>query len=444
MPLPTPNSNDHYTPPMTMLTQSFEGAFDPITDPEWMDPNWMMADGPSGATSIDTAVEQEERDYQTAIARSLGSLGNEARSLSLAASSSTTIQSSTLPATATALHQPSQEATSSRRRAPITKQMNSDWMRPFEDNTKRSPLKKKQGYNPDQQFRLVFWAESDKPSNALAIHECPDWPTWSLMDAPDVRELLDVSPTDRLQFYDVTHSQWVICLPSYPHDVSKSRHLLLRHLNVSCFEFEKHLAILTELPTHLWWNMPAERATIKKQLQQTRHTDLGNFSDVIDLSDDDHGAALTPVKRKADCENDEVPIARRRRLSSPLPAWMSDSTMLHEVLCASPSSLGSPSMSPPLVGSSVCSVSLSTSSALAEDNEILVPSGKKWPAGMYTVHMARGFRNVDCEEFKRLKLPLPERIFLRHWKRASEHQREAVIMAGQSAAGLWSAFPRKR
>ncbi|KJA21480.1 hypothetical protein HYPSUDRAFT_120682, partial [Hypholoma sublateritium FD-334 SS-4] len=77
---------------------------------------------------------------------------------------------------------------------------------------------------------------------------------------------------EHLQFYDITHVQWVTCLLSYPHQVSKTRHLLLWRMNVTvCPELDKYLETIAEVPTHMWHNMANERLTIKQQLLAQRH-----------------------------------------------------------------------------------------------------------------------------------------------------------------------------
>lgn len=290
------------------------------------------------------------------------------------------------------------------------------------------------------------------------MHECPDWPTWALCDSPDVQELLGITKTERLQFYDIAHAQWVTCLPSYPHQVSKTRHLLLRRVTVtSCFELDKYLAAITEVPTHMWRNMANERSAIKQQLHAQRYKKINVFSPptIIDLSgDNDRGSG----KRKVlECELDETPLRQRRRLSPSSTISVSNSPMPRQTLFGSISGVSTPSASHSRAVSEIMDSSGDESDDTSANDEIIVPEDKKWPAGMYTVHMARGFRKVDCQSFKDLKLSLSERIFrtfqqnvprntyndqVRFWKRASQEQRDSAVNAGQSKGGLWSAFPR--
>ena len=283
------------------------------------------------------------------------------------------------------------------------------------------------------------------------MHECPDWPTWSLRDSPDVQELLGVTKTERLQFYDITHAQWVTCLPSYPHQVSKTRHLLLRRMNVTvCPELDKYLETIAEVPTHMWRNMANERSTIKQQLLAQRHKKINIFSP-------------PSGKRKAiDFELDETPLRQRQRISVSSPISVSDSptpTTAVRNTFGSVSGELTPLASHSRALSQNEDSSGNTSDEHSEDDDIVIAEGKKWPAGMYTVHMARGFRKVNCQEFKDLKLPLSERISrtfhrhipcntyndqLRFWKRASQEQRDSAVNAGRSKEGLWSAFPRTK
>ncbi|KJA13702.1 hypothetical protein HYPSUDRAFT_59759 [Hypholoma sublateritium FD-334 SS-4] len=292
------------------------------TTAEWIeDTNWAEEQNRLHRLSEEAAAEQEELDYQAAVARSLDlpvvTQAEPGMSLNIYYDGSM----------AEWFIAVTQSSSSQRHRAaPITRHMNSEWMRPFEDNTKKSPIKRKRTGNPDQQFCLVFWAQSDVPSDALAVHECPDWPTWSLCDSPNVQKLLGITKTEHLQFYNITHAQWVTCLPSYPHQVSKTRHLLLRCMNVTvCPELDKYLATITEVPTHMWRNMANEQSTIKHQLLAQCYKKINIFSppSTIDLLGDSDRVS---GKRKAiDFELDETPLRQCQHLSPSSPISVSDS-----------------------------------------------------------------------------------------------------------------------
>lgn len=276
-----------------------------------------------------------------------------------------------------------------------------------------------------------------------AVDDCPQWPTWVLMDSPIVQEELGLR-SERLEFYDIDHAQWVSCSPSYPHDVKKDCHLLLRCPGIICTNFDSYLSHATEKPIHMRTNMAGERSVIRDQLRQRK---ASSRISIINLSDDEveivERICPTPLKRRlSDYDDDSRPSQCARvfspssspSLSSPITSW-------------SPSnSARSPSL--PLLSLPPCSP--------PRCKEILVPpSTKPWPNGMFTVDMARAFRKVDLMTLKQRYPTLPSRLAfvfkreirsntyhdqLRLWKQATEDQCQASISAGRTEAGLWVMF----
>lgn len=274
----------------------------------------------------------------------------------------------------------------------------------------------------------------------FAIDECPQWPTWVLADASkDIQQQLGLY----LQFYDVPHRQWVACLPSYPHDVTKDGYLLLRHPStVDLMDFDVHLSHACEKPIHLRYNLAGDRADIRQRLQERRKA---IYVPVIEISDDEGGSSSgrgenpavieTPctMKRKRSVHDDEA-------TSHPSHRQWTISTQSPSPCATSPSPFSLPSSPSPIPS--------------IQPVKIHVPdSSKPWPHGMYTVDMATGFLQVDSAApgarhlkarlYEVFRKEIPTNTYhdqRRHWSRATESQRQRFRAAGHTDQGLWSAF----
>ena len=155
--LPVTGQGSYSVPSSNIHSHSAEPQFPQRPDPiaEWIeDTNWAEEQDRLHRLSEEAAAEREELEYQAAVATSLGL---PAVTPAEPGMSSSVYHDGLMTRQFIAVSQSS----SSRKRqaAPITRHMNSDWMRPFEDNTKKSPVKRKHTGNPEQQFRLVFWAQ---------------------------------------------------------------------------------------------------------------------------------------------------------------------------------------------------------------------------------------------------------------------------------------------
>ncbi|KAJ3497492.1 hypothetical protein NLJ89_g10344 [Agrocybe chaxingu] len=193
-------------------------------------------------------VMQEEIDYQRGIAQSLGLPYTTPHVPSTSAGPLTVPVGPSVTPSNTVTTIPYKPKT-------ITAHLNSTWMRPTVDNTAKP--RRATRINLDNHFYIVFWGQAGKPPVVHAIHECPQWPKWILMDAGDVREELGIR-TKMLEFYNVPRRQWVGCSPSYPHDVKKDGHLFLRHYGVVCDGFEEQLKLATTKLMHFHDNQPGE------------------------------------------------------------------------------------------------------------------------------------------------------------------------------------------
>jgi len=219
-----------------------------------------------------------------------------------------------------------------------------------------------------------------------------------------VKDVLGLG-NEHLEFYDIRYSLWVLCSPSYPHDVKKDCRLLLRRPGVICTGFETHLEHATEKPIHMRFNMAGERAAIKVQLQHRRTTAASPIS-VIELSDDDDDELVikpvcrVPMKRRHDeSESDEVrPSQRLRNHSHHTPTSIfspsSPTTSPFRLSSSPPLSFPwSPLASPP-----------------PRNQKVLTPLTGKWPAGMYTCDMKLAFEQVGSKALKQMYPLLPARL----------------------------------
>lgn len=82
-----------------------------------------------------------------------------------------------------------------------------------------------------------------------------------------------------------------------------------------------------------------------------------------------------------------------------------------------------------------------------------MPEEFKWPEGMYTIDMARGFHQIDQKGDGILKarlfsifgreIPLSTyRDQRRNWKALSQRRRDELKAYGRVPAGLWSYVPK--
>ena len=284
--------------------------------------------------------------------------------------------------------------------------------------------------------KLIF--QDNKPPAIHAVNDCPEWPTWILADALEIKQELALG-MEPLQFYDFGHSQWISCIHSYPHELKKDGYLFLRRPSVTCLDFDTHATHAKGKMQHLFLNMPGECSAIKKRLQH-RKANLPLV--LIDLED----------KEEDEVEFVERSVCKRQRSESPTDITSPQPCRRR---------LRSVSTTPPLSAVPLPSPRATPTPPVAvNDNSckalVYVPeSKKKWPDGMYTVDMAKAFLEVDSAKFKNLRLKLPERLFRvfgkdialttwhdqrRLWGNATERQRDEALRAGRDDAGLWTVF----
>ena len=88
-----------------------------------------------------------------------------------------------------------------------------------------------------------------------------------------------------LQFFDMWNCQWIVCTPSYPHDVRRDGYLFLRRPTVICCQdFKDHYTQSLQRPQHFRDNMTKERSDIRSLLTNKRKA---QHLHIVDLSDID-------------------------------------------------------------------------------------------------------------------------------------------------------------
>lgn len=153
----------------------------------------------------------------------------------------------------------------------ITTQMNTYWMRGFEDQSKQPQVIVSAGQRRGQldaeiiqKFRIIFFEEvyipffssysfiinvvyqNDVDPTIFPVQVCPEWPKWKISDSPDVVQRLG---NGRIDFYDQDFKIWVECPFSYPHTMRTDCYLLLRRQGVRCQDLAKHLLTAARVPS---------------------------------------------------------------------------------------------------------------------------------------------------------------------------------------------------
>ncbi|KAF8156681.1 hypothetical protein B0H34DRAFT_783088 [Crassisporium funariophilum] len=386
--------------------------------------------------------DAEEEQYQAAIAASLAvarttpHVNGSASSSQVPSESDTlfvspfspTIPSPTLqglpsgsrtPA-ATPLLQPSMKPTTavctmpyqaSATKPGIKAHMTEVWMRPELDNTKQP--KRRNRINLNNTFSLVFWHMDGKPPKRRAIHDCPLWPKWILMDAVNICKELDIQAF-LLEYFDVRSLQWITCTWSYPHTVKKDGFLLLRLLGTECLGLNDYIQESMRRDTHLQHNMTAERTSIKKQLQQRRAVPQPHLVHYVSDNNDNKEEEVVfvsrkePLRLKREVEEDADVNPRPsqcQRLDTestphhlPLPPFTPTPPFSPTSHCLPlPPFLPSPS---PTISSMASPCPMSPTMSIHNPE-----TSKWWPAGMYVIDMSIGFHQVN-----ELKTLLDERL----------------------------------
>ncbi|KAF8804504.1 hypothetical protein BYT27DRAFT_7071774, partial [Phlegmacium glaucopus] len=343
----------------------------------------------------------------------------------------------------------------------ITQHMNKDWMRPTVDNTKKA--KRPNRVNLDNRFSLVLWLDDGKPPKICAVHECPRWPKWILMDDIALKEELAIEAT-LLEYYDTRTSQWITCGLSYPHDVKRDGSLLLRLLGtLSCLDLEKHIQQTTSREAHFRSNMAHERSDMRRRIRKW-NIEASPF--VVSLSDDEDDVEIvefqsSPSLQRKRQHDDELDSNAHELGNNPRPLqrsrYESPTTLDQSLSLSFPHHDTPKSFSPlPSRSSSVTTVS-PRPTTLSLDDEVFVPeTSKPWPAGMYAVDMALGFERVRNLEKKaagnlqsRLLVAFGRKIptttyhdHMGYWKALTEQQHVNFKQAGRTVEGLWSTIPK--
>ena len=261
-----------------------------------------------------------------------------------------------------------------------------------------------------------------------------------MSDAVNVREELGIQAL-LLEFFDTRSLQWITCALPYPHTVKKDGFLLLRLLGTECLGLDDYIQQATTKDTHLRHNMTAERAEIKKQLQQRKTVPPPYLVQYISDNDDDEVVFVSQqeplrLKREPEGDADANPRPLQRQRSN--PGSMTTTTPHHLPLSPSPPSPATSTASP-------CPVSPTMLIHVPE-------TSKRWLAGMYAIDMSLGFHQVNgmktCLDERLLTVfgkkipPNTYRDQRRHWMALTQEQRDRFKKAGRTPAGLWSVVPK--
>ncbi|KAF8059880.1 hypothetical protein FPV67DRAFT_1674375 [Lyophyllum atratum] len=352
---------------------------------------------------------------------------------------------------------------SASKRPTITRHMSALWMRdPLDSIHTTLPKKPALRLDPDiiRKFYLVYWDSDILPATIHCVQECPRWPMWSVSDAPLLCKALGIEAT-ALETYNMAASFWFGIGDTYPHKVTTASYVLMRRRAVMCTDLDDLLGRLFKKPTHLRSNMKGERQHIARSLKARQLSPIYVDSD-SEVEFVEAFSSPLPKRRKIKQEpsDDTTRVHRRPRLSplvipdtaaarhsasASLPSTSASSTSAFSPLFR-PSDAQSPS-------TPASSRSTSPTAPLSPESP-LVLSDRKWPHGMYTVDMCKGFKAMDgdlhgnlagqfSKVFKQTFTSSTYHDARRRWRTATEARREAALAGKRTPSGLWSEFSRQ-
>ncbi|KAJ7330878.1 hypothetical protein DFH08DRAFT_966635 [Mycena albidolilacea] len=294
----------------------------------------------------------------------------------------------------------------------ITTQLNTNWMETASSQS-TFHVKHSRPLKTPRCLMVVYWDEDHEPHTVFYIHSFLTWPTWQVTEATGhFATLLGDNPD--LEVYNPRFKTWASVGPTYPHPIIADKALLLRRHNMRYLALDEVVHTFhpppSTAPMHFRQNLPAERKAL------------------CALSDSD--VEVVQVNKRAfQQENEDDSVlrhAQRPRLDPDLIVIDDDDT-------------------PPLTASSSTSTLSSTSPSAA-----LSPP---WPAGMYVVDMAKGFRKMSGLKGMRLNRGQRfHRVFgvqyhastfdAQHlkYKAATPTQIEAGVQDGRTDKGLWNVW----
>jgi hypothetical protein len=273
-----------------------------------------------------------------------------------------------------------------------------------------------------------------------------------------------------VEFYNIRFCLWTRVDIAYTHILTSDTYLLLRRIGVSGLGEDRLIDHFVHLPgpQHIRYNVAAERAAVRNKIKarETQGTDDDDI-EVIKVN----GIKIEPIDKSpiADADVVEVmdrppPRTKRPSLSVVIggagaaaanPICLDDDTPSSTTSSASALFSAFPSLSPSTTPPASPFLWPSTDLDVPPSSSTMSGALPKWPAGIYVVDMVQGFLRMEATDMQHI--PLAERfqqVFKTsaqfrqrtytdarlRWMRGSESLRTAVLDAGRTRAGLWSAY----
>ncbi|KAF8431626.1 hypothetical protein L210DRAFT_155575 [Boletus edulis BED1] len=312
-----------------------------------------------------------------------------------------------------------------------------------------------------QRFCLHWFDRDNVPAQSQWISKCPYYPQYRLSDDLDLLASLNM---DRIEIFDMDSQRWIGAPLNFDFTLKSDCHLFLRRLGVvQCHDFDVLLAQSKQQshPGHLRHNMKGERDAVRMKLKGKR---------AIFSEESDSDIEFISVRKRPHEESinisDRTPTRVRidpHILSlSPSPTCFSPPPISSQLsLLLSPKG-GSPALLTPVVSSlsdDFLSLPPSVSEAVLTVTQVEVPAydpngHEVWPAGMYTVDMAMGFRQMKDKDLRGrylqptlfrhiFRVPFIKGIYqdnLHAWQNTNPDLLAQFEQAGRTQEGLWSRY----
>ena len=171
--------------------------------------------------------------------------------------------SAALPRTSTSQHPLGDVA----KRPRVTTQMNPTWMADYTTGTcatGSSSQRPKQDLLAVRKFFLVFWDNDSDPASVRLVQECPNWPSWKLIDYTELASLTDKMVP--LQLYSSAHCIWVDIELNHTHSLTTNCAVLMWRKGVHCIDQQDQLDRFVETKSvrRFRQGMADERAALRR------------------------------------------------------------------------------------------------------------------------------------------------------------------------------------
>ncbi|KAG6375796.1 hypothetical protein JVT61DRAFT_2649 [Boletus reticuloceps] len=313
-----------------------------------------------------------------------------------------------------------------------------------------------------QRFCLHWFDQDNVPAQSQWISNCLYYPQYRLTDDPDLLASLNM---DRIEIFDMDSQRWIGAPLNFDFTLKSDCHLFLRRLGVvQCHDLDVLLAQLKQQsrPGHLRHNMKGKQDAVRTKLKG-KHTIFSEESD----SDIEFISVRKRPREESIEISDRTPTRVRidpHILSlSPLPTCFSPPPISSQLSSLSSPKGGSSALLTPvassLSGNDFLSLPPSVSEAPLTITQVEVPAydpngHEVWPAGMYTVDMAAGFRQMKEKHLRGryLQPTLFRHVFgvpfikgtyqdnLCAWQNTNPDILAQFERAGRTPEGLWAHY----